>query len=261
MTIPTGNESFIQYGAYPYFYINGLQISNDATTPNTLLDVSAGVTLDSTNTFQMISQAAMVINAANTGLNGIDTGTFAASKVYAVFLISDPVTNKPTGCMISLSYTQPLMPFGYGAFRLIGYAATDSSAHFLKGYWTNQDSATRLFMFDAPQATAITAGNATSYTNVNLTALVPLVNNLPVYIASAFTPGAASRTLNLTPGNGVGNAVTVTGQVTSVVVTTNSLVMAQTVAISTVNSPTVNYKVSNAGDAVALNVAGYQFTL
>lgn len=261
MTIPTGNQTFLQYGEYPYSYINGLAISNNATTPNTLLDVAAGVTIDSTNTFQMISQDSMTINAANTGLNGIDTGTFAASKVYAVFLISDPVTTNPTGCMISLSYTQPLMPFGYGAFRLIGYVATDASAHFLKGYWTNDSSSSRLFLFDAPQATAITAGNATSYTNVDLTGLVPLINNLPVYIASAFTPGAASRVLNLTPGNGVGNAVTITGQVTSVVVSTNSLVLAQTVAISSVNSPTIDYKVSNSGDAVAINVAGYQFTL
>lgn len=257
MTIATGNETAIQYGAYPYFYVNGYGISNNATTPNTLLDVDAGVTIDSTATFQMISQNSITINAANVGFNGIDKGTLAASTVYAVFVISDPVNSRPTGAMISLSYTQPLMPYGYGAFRLIGYVATNSSSQFLKGYWTNAGSATRLFMYDAPQATAVTAGNATSYTNVDLTAFVPLVNNLPVYVASALTPSAASQTLKLTPGNGTGDAVTITGQVTSVVVTSNSLVMAQTVT----SAPVVKYKVSASGAAAAINVAGYQYTL
>ena len=151
------------------------------------------------------------------------------------------------------------MPTGYSIYALIGYAATDASKNWLKGYWTAGNGTSRLFMFDAPQATAITAGASTTYANVDLTKWVPLVNNLPVWLATAFTPGAASRTLKMTPGNGVGDAVTITGQVTSVIVTSNSLVLAQNVVISTVNSPTVLYKVSNAGDAAAINIAGYQF--
>ena len=58
-------------------------------------------------------------------------------------------------------------------------------------------------------------------------------------------------------GNGTGDAVTITGQVTSVVVTSNSLVMAQTVT----SAPVVKYKVSASGAAAAINVAGYQYTL
>lgn len=254
-TIP---QVYKQYGQIPFFYTNGLGLSNDATTPLTKLDVAAGTGIDSTETYQLELLAPVVINGATNGLNGLDTGSLAASKVYAVFLVADPVDQNPTGAMISLSYTQPLLPFGYSAFKLIGFVATDSSVHFLKGYWTTNNDGSRLFMYDAPQATAVTAGASTTYANVDLTPLVPLVNNLPVWIYTNYTPSAASQVLNLQPGNATGDAVTITSQVTSVHVTTNSLVFAQTVAISTVPSPTVNYKLTSGG-AVAVDVAGYQF--
>lgn len=247
--------------AFPYssfipYYTNGLGISNDATTPNTKLDVAIGTCVDSTGTFQIALTAPVVINAANTGLNGIDTGTFAASTMYNVFLIADPVTLQPSGCMISAAAI-PLLPFGYSAYALIGHAATDASIHFLPGYWSAGNGRNRLFMYDAPQATAITAGNATTYTAVDLTALVPLVDNLPVWVYSAFTPGAASRTLSMQPVGGTGAAVTITGQVTSVVVSTNNLMFAK---IATAK-PEIAYKVANAGDAVAIDVLGYEFLL
>jgi len=159
--------------------------------------VAVGSILDSTGTFQLSLASAVTINAAANGLNGLDTGSFLASKVYAVHLVADPVTQQAAGCMISLSATAPLLPFGYSAFALIGYAVSDASVHSLPGYWTAGNTSNRLFMYDAPQATAITAGNATSYTAVDLVALVPAVNDLPVWIASAFTPGAASRTLKI----------------------------------------------------------------
>ncbi len=248
--------------AFPYssfipFYFNGLGISNNATTPNTKLDIAAGSCLDSTGTFQMTAPSAITINAATTGLNALDTGVLVLSTVYAVYLVSDPVTQLPTGAMLSTSLTGPLMPYGYSAWARIGYIATDATVHFLKGYWTDNDSAYRLFVFDAPQATAVTAGASTTYAGVSLAKWVPAFNNLPVLINTAFTPGAASRVLDMQAGNAVGDEIIVTGQVTSVVVTTQSQVLSQLVA----TVPTINYKVSNAGDAVAINVAGYYFDL
>ncbi len=248
--------------AFPYssfipFYFNGLAISNNVATPNTKLDVAAGSCLDSTGTFQMQLSSSVTINGAANGLNGLDTGSLVLSTVYAVYLVSDPVTQQATGAMISTSLTGPLLPYGYSAWSLIGYIATDASVHFLKGYWSDNDSARRLFLFDAPRATAVTAGNATSYTGVALTSFVPAVNNILAVINTAFTPGAASRVLSLQGGASVGDQVLVTGQVAAVVVTTQSNVLSQLVA----GVPTVDYKVSNAGDAVAVNVAGYYFDL
>jgi hypothetical protein len=264
MTTSSGQEISISYGAYPSSYVNGLQISNDPTTPNTLLNVGSGVTIDSTDTFQMINNGSIVINAATIGLNGIDAGTLAASTLYAVYLVSDPVTLRPIGAMISLNYAkpttslQPVMPFGYSAFKLIGFAATDGSAHFLPGYWTAGNSSYRLFMYDAPLATAITAGTSTSYVNTNLIGAVPNINNTPVLVNTVFTPTAAGSALVLQPGNATGGAATILGQVAAVVVNSVSLVMAQPVVISTVSSPVVNYKVVG---SVAVDVAGYYFTV
>lgn len=244
------------YGAFQPNYANGLAISNNATTPNTKLDVAVGTIEDSTGTYQLQLAAAVTINAANTGLNGIDTGALAASTVYAVHLVCDPVDLSTAGCMISLSSTAPVLPTGYNAFALIGYAVTDSSVHFLKGYWTAGNSSSRLFMYDAPQATPITAGAATTATAVVLTTLVPAVNNLPVWLYTDVTPAAASRVLSLTPGNATGIAVKITSQVTAVHVTSNSLVLSQLVT----GVPTVNYLFSaGGGDAVAISVAGFQF--
>lgn len=250
----------------PVLNINGLLVSNDATTPNTKLNLSAGTARDSNNVMDIalgsanpdlqgeVVAAPLVIDTDVVGANGIDTGVLQASKVYAVYAIADSRYYKPVAGLVSLSLSAPQMPFGYDSYRLVGYAVTDSSVHFLKMYVAGSGN-TRIFNFDAPQATAVTAGNATSYTAVALTALVPAVENLPVSIAYAFTPGAAGRALNLTPGNGVGNAVTITGQVTSVVISGNVQVLSKVSS----SVPEIDYKVANSGDAVAINVAGFMF--
>lgn len=239
---------------FPYAY--GLGLSNNATTPNTKLDVAAGSILDSSKTFQLNLDASITINAANVGANGIDTGALAASKVYKVFLIQGTASGYGSAGLISL-LDAPYLPYGYDAYALIGYVVTGAGSTFLKGYWTDDKSSWRTFMYDAPQATAVTAGNATSYTAIDLSALVPAVANTPVFIDSALTPSAAGQTLKMQPAAGTGDAVTVTGQVNAVVVSSQNLV------ISTLASslPKVNYKVSNAGAAAAINVGGYQFAI
>jgi hypothetical protein len=243
-------KSFNQ-ALFPYAY--GLGLSNNATTPNTKLDVAAGSVLDSSKTFQLNLDASVTINAA---VNGLDTGSLAASKLYYVYLIAGTSSGYVPGAMISLSST-PLMPYGYDAYAVIGYVATGAGSTFLKGYWTDDKSSLRTFMYDAPQATAITAGNATSYTAIDLSALVPAVANTPVFVDSALTPSAASQTLKLQPAAGTGDAVTITGQVNAVIVSSQSLVMATLAS----GLPKVNYKVSNAGAAAAVSVGGYQFAI
>ncbi len=252
-------QGSVQYGQYLDYYINGLGIFNDATTPNTLLDIAPGSCMDSTGTYQLTSNATLVINGAINGLNGLDTGTLAASKVYAVYVVWDPVHNKPTGAMISLSTTQPLMPFDYNAFLLIGYVVTDASIHFLKGYWSAGNTSARTFTYDAFQATAITAGHATTYTNVNLITLVPNVANTPVQVYTSYVGATAGNALSLQAGNATGAQAIVTCQVAAVAVTTIDTILAQPVSITSVISPVINYKESNASDAVAIDVAGYQW--
>lgn len=250
--------------ALPFLYVNGLNVS---VSSDTALSISSGQCRDSNDIMDIVigsapingptATAPITLNTAVVGLNGIDAGVLEASKVYAVYAIGDSRYYEVPGVLLSLaSNSAPTMPFGYDSYRLIGYAVTDASVHFLPAYVAGT-GAWRVFAYDAPQATAVTAGNATSYTAVALTALVPPVDNLSTLIAYAFTPGAASRVLNITPGNATGNAVTITGQVTSVVISGNAQVMAKVTSAV----PEVDYKVTNSGDAVAINVAGFSFSI
>lgn len=253
--MPTPNETSKQYGQQPFYYTNGLGIANDATTPNTKLTIAAGTTLDSTATFQIGTTSTITINAANNGLNGLDTGSLAASTVYSVYLIADPVSQQATGAMISLSAT-PLLPFGYSAFALLGYAVTDASSHFLKGYWSDADGSLRTFTFDAP-ILCINAGTQTGYTGVALTAFVPAVENTPVVLYSNFTANAAADILNYQGYNSTGDAVTIVAPVAGATAHTTQ----QNTVLAQLNSaaPSIKYKVS--AGAVSTYVCSYQWSL
>jgi hypothetical protein len=253
-------ENYVPIVNLPSLYMNGLGISNNATTPNTLLNVAVGQCRDSGNTFDMTLSTAVVINAATNGLNGLDVGTFAASKVYAVLLVSDPVSANPSGAMLTLTPSAPTMPFGYSAYRVIGYATTDSSAHFLPGQWTAGNTTFRKFAYETRRPTAVTAGVATSYTAIDLSALVPSgYTQLPVSVYYAYTPATAGNALNMQGANRAsgGSDVTITGQVATVANSGNTEVIAELVTAL----PKINYKVGNASDAVAISVAGYSVSL
>lgn len=257
----------------PFFYINGAACSNDATTPNTIIDVAAGIMRDSSNTYDMnignfngqTNQSATAnvstsVNCAVNGLNGLDTGSLANTTVYFIYVVSDPVSGNPTGAIASKAIPSigPLMPFGYSAYRHVGYAVTDGSAHFLKFYQTGNNNA-REFLYDAFQATAVTAGNSTSYAAVALLKWVPNLGiNLPVYIYYSYVPATAGNILSMQALNGTSAQQIITGQVSAVAVTGIAEVIAQQTTSSTIQ-PEINYKVGNGSDAVAIDVAGFKF--
>lgn len=253
----------------PSPYIRDMKVSNNATTPNTKLDVTAGICRDSTNTFDInlgnyngqnnsgTANSTTTINAAVNGLNGLDTGSFAASTVYNVFVVGDAVSGNVTGVMISTGTAAvgPLMPFGYNVFRHIGYAVSDASVHFLLFYQAgNQNN--RKFVYDSPQATSVTAGTSATYAAINLTTLVPTVNNIPVQFRANWTANAAADTFNMTAGNGTGDQWGLIAPVAGATAHTLGFgtVLSQLVA----SVATVNYKVSAVG-GVAINVCGFDF--
>lgn len=246
--------------AFPYssfipFYFNGLGISNNSTTPNTSLNVAAGSCLDSTGTFQLTLSSAVVISAIANGLNGLDTGSLAASTVYKVYVVADPVTQQASGAMISASST-PLLPFGYSAYALIGYVTTDASSHFLLGYWSDNDSARREFTYDAP-IIALSAGTQTGYTGVALTAFVPPVANTSVYMYMLFAANAAGNVANLQGYNSTGDQVSLIAPVATGVANTTELVH----VLAQLNSaaPSIKYKIT--AGTLSLYVCGYTFDL
>lgn len=109
-------------------YLAGLGTSNNVSTPNTKVDVAAGICTDSTNALVM-SAAAGTINCATTGANALDTGTLANSTWYHTFVIGK--TDYTTALLASTSPSSPTMPTGYTLLRRIGSFKTDGSAHIL----------------------------------------------------------------------------------------------------------------------------------
>lgn len=270
MTAATA-PSVIAYSQAPFLYINGMTISNNATTPNTKVDVSAGMARDSTDVFyinlgnyngflngNIAANSVTTIDATVNGANGLDTGSLAASLVYKVYAIFDPINANPTACILSLALPSvgPLMPTGYSAFRHIGYVMTGAGSTFLLSYNSGNNNA-RIFLYDAPHATSVTAGTSATYAAINLSTMVPAVNNTPVLFQVNWTANAAADTFNMQGVNQTGDAILLISGVagaTAHTVVNDLLVMSQLTA----GVPTVNYKVSAVG-GVAINVQGFHY--
>ncbi len=237
----------------PMQWIYGFGLSNDATTPNTIIDIAAGIAFDSNAVYELRSPAALKINSAINGVGGLDTGAIGASAFYAIYIIGDSRGYEPVAAIMSLaSNAAPLMPFGYDSYRLIGYVATDGSKNFLL-FYNNGNGNNRWFYYDTPIASPISAGTSSTYAPDDLSGLVPALAGIPVLIYYVFTPAAASNVFNMQPYGGTGDAVTVTGQVMSVPVTGTAIVLTGLNA----GKPEINYKVS--GGSVAIDVAGFGY--
>lgn len=252
----------------PSLYINGLKLTNDATTPNSIIDVAAGICRDSTNVYDMnlgnfgganpniSANTASTASIAVNGVNGLDTGTVAASTFYAVFVIQDPL-NRPQyqpALLLSLSWTAPLMPQGYAIFRRIGAVLTDGSMHILLQYQSANNGNTRSIQYDAPIAVTVTAsGTSTTYSNMDLSVAVPLVSFGRVKMNFKWTNNAASDTCDFTPAGGTGNYIIFTGQVASVPLTDQFEIL----PLIASSKPEVAYKVS-AGTLNNVYVAAYE---
>src|SRR5690348_130836 len=196
----------------PFLYDNNLL---DSWLSNTTLTLSSGQCRDSTNIYDIVLSNAVILNSANIGVNGLDRGTLAASTWYYLFVISDPVTGNPTASVLSLSRTQPLMPFGYSAFRYVGAWRTDGSAHFLK-MWKYGNAGTRKCWWDTP-VSILTTGAAATFTALSLVTGVPTTLATSVTLGMDVKPTAAGNTAVLRPTGSSGpGIVTVSGAVSAI---------------------------------------------
>jgi len=152
---------------------SGLQINNDATTPNTQVDVAsnfvqlanyAGSGLAFTR-----SNVSVVINAATTGANGLDTGSLAASTWYYVWLIDNGAN---TAGLLSLSATAPSFPSGYVYACRWGAVRTSASSVFLR---TLQKGAKANYVVTASTNTSTLPliGNGTATTTIATLPFIP----------------------------------------------------------------------------------------
>lgn len=237
-------------------YVNGLEVSR---TSNTVLAIAAGQCRDSTNVFDIVSSSALALNAANTGANGIDTGTFAASKMYYIYLVMDPTNTNAVASVMSLSASGPTtMPSGYSVYRLVAAWGTDSSVHFYVGDYSGNGNQ-RVFYYDALLVSPVTAGAQTSFTAIDLINLVPAIDNLQVNFYMNFNANAAADTAAFRPtGSSSTNGQHVmTAQVAGATAHLDQKVTLLT-KLSTAH-PSVDYKVS--AGAIAVDIEGFILNL
>jgi hypothetical protein len=256
----------------PRLYTQGLQLSAASTT---VMAVSPGAARDSTNSIDMVVglqnyfgidnpavqfqnyQPGLLINSTVNGVNGLDTGTIAASTQYAVYLIGDSRNYLNTAAVLSLtSNTAPTLPSGYDSYRLIGFWETDGSSHWVYATHKPQNIAGLLTYFNVPAISVLSGGNATTFTAIDLTtnSAIPTTTlpNVIVTLLVTFTPAAVGDIVQFRPTGSAatGNLPTITG--VSAGIAQSQYI--QVIAGVGSSKPEIDYLVSSTSDAVSVLV-------
>lgn len=119
-------------GAVPGL-LNGLVLSNDATTPNTVLDIGYGTATSDDGSISMTQLPSTKTTGSWTvgyGNGCLDTGSVTTNTWYKVFMIERPDTSV-IDYLCSTSATAPTLPTSYTKKRLIGFFRTDGSSNIL----------------------------------------------------------------------------------------------------------------------------------
>jgi hypothetical protein len=121
-------------------YLGGLTLSNDTTSPNTVLDIgTGGAAADDNSIMLMQSVPSFTKNcnaawAVGSGLGALDSGTtLAVNTWYHVFLIMRLDTNV-VDVLISTNATAPILPTNYTKKRRIGSIRTNPSSPQISGF-------------------------------------------------------------------------------------------------------------------------------
>lgn len=252
-------------------YLSGLKISYASTTviaiapgqardANNIIDMPVGyVNLQGLTNPALQYQNYMpplLVSTLVNGPNGLDTGAIAASTQYAIFLIGDSRGyNQVAGLLSLTSNAAPIMPLGYDSFRLLGFAATDSSKHFV--YATNkpQNISAILPYYLSPSISVLSGGTSTTFAAIDLTTNSALptttLENIILGIQVTYTPAAANNVLQFRPtgSSATANLPTIIG-VAAGIAQTQYVVMIAGVGS---NKPEIDYIVT-ASDTVSVSV-------
>ena len=233
----------------PFLYINNMEVSRASATT---LSVAAGQCRDSNNAIDLILSAAVTIDGAVNGYNGLDVGSFALNKWYYVHIIGDSTKTNPTGALISLSKTAPTLPFGYDSFRHIFQWRTNGSTEFIIGNSAGNGNY-RQHYWDTNIA-VLSNGTATSLTAIDLDGAVPPIENTPVILAVAFTPATANDKVSFAPAGSTATVLQSLSGVVAAKIQTGQLKVLSKIASSTARILYINSAASGDSDVW---VSGY----
>lgn len=229
-------------------YVNGLKLSR---VNNSTISVTAGQCRNSTNVNDIALSSNVNVNLSNNGAAGLDQGSKAANTFYAVFAIDDSSKNNPGSALASTSATDPILPLGYDMVRRIGWIRTNGAGDILRFFHTGNGS-TRRMTYDDTLVAVLTAGNATTFTDVDCSAIIPSTA-VATTLQVSFTPATAgTNQLKLRPNGSISTPgiVQANGTVNSVA----SLAQLWVPVVSSV----FEYSVTNASDAATISVLSYE---
>jgi hypothetical protein len=194
--------------------LSGLTLSNDATTPATVLDIAiGGATSDDGLTVMVLTASGFTKNcnaawAVGSGNGALDSGSaLAANTWYHVFLI-ERVDTFAVDVLISTSATAPTLPTNYTKKRRIWSIKTNASSQIL-GFIQHGDRCTWKTL----------PGSSWDFVNQNLTTSPTLFTlNVPpgvrtvalIYASNQVTAGQWIwiKSPETTPGNNYPNLTT-----------------------------------------------------
>lgn len=233
-------------------YINDLAV---AYATATTLTVGTGKCRDSTDQMEIEVASALTISSAAAGINGLDTGTIANNTWYAVHVIADSTLYNDVAAMISTSSTAPTLPYGYSAFRQVGWALTNGSAQFLAWNQTGNQG-TRKFQWATP-ISVLSAGAQTSFTAVSLAGAVPGIA-VPVKFNAAYTPNSATNTAQLRPTGSSVAEDSVPVILGAGVAAAQKFPPFEMLVLTSSGNASIDYLVQSS-DALTLTVQGFEF--
>lgn len=174
-------------------YVSGLELQLNATTPASKIDVGPGACSDDAARYPLELAATLTADITASGANGLDTGSEAASTWYYVFVIGDSSGVNPPASLLSASPTSPTLPTGYDLKRRVGSVRNDLSSD-LVAFVQKGSGCDRRYYYDASFASreVLSNGNATSFTVVDCSPLVPATSTLG-YFQLGFETGASGQ--------------------------------------------------------------------
>jgi len=135
--------------------------------------------------FRKSTNGLELMNIATNGVDGLDTGSVAASTFYYVFLISNGTLVKG---LYSLSPTAPTMPAGYTYKLLVGAILTDVSSHIVQTLQVGQYvqfAENQIVVSDTTHHDTVQVGDVSSVVPPNYAWAVELIMSVRATYAAA----------------------------------------------------------------------------
>lgn len=108
------------------------------------------------------------------GAGGLDTGSEAVSTWYYLWAIADSTLLNAVAAMLSASASNPTLPAGYDLKRPLWADRNNDSGDFLRFEQLGRGARRSNWYIENPTAlTVLDGGNATTWAEIDLTALVP----------------------------------------------------------------------------------------